>query len=384
MTQHNPVRLGVIGFGNIARQHINHLLSGAVDDCRLAAVCSPRVKEASAELEVPCFASVEELISTQCCDAVLVATPTHTHLSLGLQCLQAGLHVLMEKPLGLSIGEAEQLLDQQQAGQVFALMLNQRTDPAYELMRDCIQSGQLGDITRTQWTMTNWFRPEVYFQVSDWRATWRGEGGGLLVNQCIHNLDIYQWLCGMPASLNAFCQFGRYHDIEVEDEATAYFTYANGASGVFIGSTGEAPGVNRLDIIGDSGSLCFDGQSITLTHNEPATSEYNRSTRDMFGMPACDTRDITPDRDVNQHARVISNFASAILYDEPLIAPATEGLNSLALANAMLLSTWEGGAIELPLDSSRYQQALDARIASSILRDKSDIEANVDMSASYR
>jgi predicted dehydrogenase len=232
--------------------------------------------------------------------------------------------------------------------------------------------------------MTNWFRPEIYFQVSDWRATWRGEGGGLLVNQCIHNLDIFQWLCGMPRRLRAFCRFGRFHDIEVEDEATAYFEYTNGASGVFVGSTGEAPGVNRLDIIGDRGSLSFDGSRLMLTENRPGTAEYNRSTRDMFGMPETEIRDITPDRELNQHVTVMTNFVDAITNGATLIAPASDGLDSLALANSMLLSTWEARSVELPLDSAAYQAAMEQRLATSSLRQKADIEANVDMDASYR
>jgi predicted dehydrogenase len=224
----------------------------------------------------------------------------------------------------------------------------------------------------------------VYFQVSDWRATWRGEGGGLLVNQCIHNLDIFQWLCDMPTSVKAFCRFGRYHDIEVEDEATAYFEYDNGASGVFIGSTGEAPGVTRFDIVGDKGSLSFDGEKLMLTENAPATSQYSRETRDMFGMPATTVTDITPDRSGNQHAAVMKNFVRAVRDGASLIAPAQEGLDSLALANAMLLSTWEDRVVDLPLNPTAYQAALEQRLANSSLRQKADIEANVDMNASYR
>lgn len=380
----SAVRLAVVGLGNIARQHIDNIRAGAVADCHLAAVCSRTPDPFAEELGVPHFRSVPELIDAGVCDAVLIATPTFNHHASGMAALAAGLHVMMEKPLGLSVREGETLLAAQGDSQVFAVMLNQRTDPLFLAMRDVIASGQLGDITRTHWTMTNWFRPEVYFQVSDWRATWRGEGGGLLLNQCIHNLDIFQWLCGLPTAVRAHCQFGRYHDIEVEDEATAYFEYSNGATGVFVGSTGEAPGINRFDVIGDKGSLSFDGSTLLLTENEPATQAYSRSTRDMFGLPDATTLDITPQRDGNQHAAVLSNFCAAILRAEELIAPAREGLHSLALANAMLQSTWESRRVALPLDSTAYQAALEQRLADSVLRDKADIQANVDMNASYR
>lgn len=384
MSDNNTVRLGVIGLGNIAGQHIANVREGRVPGCEVTALCSRSASDLALKLGIAHFTTPEQMVNSDLCDAVLVATPTHNHLAAGGAALQAGLHVMMEKPIGLSVAEGEQLLSLAGSDQVFALMLNQRTDPLFTAMREAISAGTLGEITRTHWTMTNWFRPEVYFQVSDWRATWLGEGGGLLVNQCIHNLDIFQWLCGMPVSVRAFCRFGRYHDIEVEDEATAYFEYANGATGVFIGSTGEAPGINRFDVIGDKGSLCFDGQHLALTVNAPATSQYNRETRDMFGMPATTETDITPDRSGSQHSVVLTNFVAAIRDGETLIAPARDGLDSLALANAMLLSTWDGETVDLPLDSGRYQVALEKRLAASSLRQKADIQANVDMNASYR
>ena len=384
MNQAAVVRLGVIGLGNIAQQHIDNLRSGDAGRCHLTAICSRQPGELAQKYGVQHFAKPMELIRSGLCDAVLVAIPTFNHCEVGLQVLDAGLHLMMEKPLGLSIAEGEQLLENQQPSQVFGLMLNQRTDPLFKAMRDCINRGTLGDITRTHWTMTNWFRPEIYFQASDWRATWKGEGGGLLLNQCIHNLDIFQWLCGMPATLRGFCQFGRYHDIEVEDEATAYLQYENGASGVFIGSTGEAPGVNQLDIVGDQGALSYDGERLLLTLNTPSTSHYSRSTREMFGMPCAEVTDITPDRKVNQHGLVLANFADAILDGAALIAPAADGLHSLALANAMLLSTWESREITFPLQSKAYQSALDQRISASSLREKTNTEVHVDMSASYR
>ena len=384
MTTDTAVRLGLVGLGNIAQQHLAYIRAGDVPGCEVTALCSRNATALEAEAELPHFTDYKDLLASGLCDAVLVATPTFTHFEVGKAVLDAGLHLMMEKPIGLSVQEGRRLLDQQGEGQVFALMLNQRADPLFQTMRNILAEGRIGPITRTHWTMTNWFRPEVYFQVSDWRATWRGEGGGLLVNQCIHNLDIFQWLCGMPEQIHAWCEFGKYHNIEVEDEATAYLRYANGATGTFTGSTGEAPGVNRLDIIGDRGSLHFDGECLTQVLNSPATSEYNRETRDMFGMPASETTDLTPDRAVNQHATIMRNFVAAIREGEALVAPAQEGLDSLAMANGMLLSTWLGAAVQLPLDAAQYQAELDQRLEKSTLRQKADIDANVDMSQSYR
>jgi predicted dehydrogenase len=378
------VRLGIIGLGNIGQQHIQHVRSDAVQRCDITALASRTPSPLADEIGARHFSDFGELIASGEVDAVLVATPTMSHKAIGECALNAGLHVLMEKPIGLSVGEGEQLLALQSDQQVFALMLNQRMDPVFAHMKFLLEKGVLGTLQRTHWTMTNWFRPEVYFQVSDWRATWRGEGGGLLVNQCIHNLDIFQWLCGMPETVTGFCGFGRYHDIEVEDEATAYFQYGNGASGVFVGSTGEAPGVNRFDIVGDAGMLTFDGERLLLTENRPGTAQFNRETRDMFGQPEAVQNDCTPTEKVNQHALIINNFVDAILDGTSLIAPAEEGLNSLSIANAVLLSSWSGAPVSLPLDSRVYQLALDQRLAQSSLRQKADIEAVVDMEKSFR
>ena len=378
------LRLGVIGLGNIGQQHIKHIQSDAVEACVITALASRSESALANDIGATHFTDYRELIDSGLCDAVLIATPTMNHLEMGLYALKKGLHVLMEKPLGLSIAQGKALLSAANAEQVFGLMLNQRVDPTFAKMKGIIDKGLLGELQRTHWTMTNWFRPEVYFQVSDWRATWSGEGGGLLLNQCIHNIDIFQWLTGMPVAVNGFCGFGKYHNIEVEDEATAYFQYENGATGVFVGSTGEAPGVNRLDIVGDKGMLSFDGEKLLFTENSPSTSEYSKKTTDMFGQPNTCQVDITPTETVNQHAVVINNFVQAILNQETLIAPAIEGIDSLSIANAILWSAWCGERISFPLDSNGYESALKEKLGNSVLREKSNISVNIDMEASYR
>ena len=378
------VRIGIIGLGNIARQHIQHIHSGLVRRCVLTAVCSKSRKENLNIKDAVYFSNYKTLINSGECDAVLIATPTLFHREMGEYALNAGLHVLMEKPIGLSVAEGEYLLSMVGEKQVFALMLNQRLDPVFQKMKTLIERGEIGTLQRTSWIMTNWFRPDVYFKISDWRATWRGEGGGLLVNQCIHNLDIFQWLCGMPESVTGFCSFGKYHPIEVEDEATAFFQYANGATGIFVGSTGEAPGVNRLDIVGALGTLSYDGKQLLFMKNSQSTAEYCATTVEMFGMPDTAVTDITPNDTVNQHAGVVENFVDSILEQATLLAPAWDGINSLALANAIVLSAWEGKAVDLPLNAQAYQEQLDRRIASSQLREKEKIDAVVDMNNSYR
>ena len=380
----SPVRFGVVGLGNIAQQHISNLRQDKVPSAQLVAVCSRSGDGCVGEFGVLHYGHYRDLIDAGICDAIIVATPTYSHREVGEAVLEAGLHLMMEKPMGLSVAEGEALLAKQGDTTVAALMLNQRTDPLFLAMRDIVASGDLGDLIRINWTMTNWFRPEVYFQVSDWRATWRGEGGGVLVNQCIHNLDVMQWICGMPKKLRAFCQFGRFHDVEVEDDVTAYLEYENGATGVFVGSTGEAPGVNRFEIIGDAGSLVFDGHQLQRTTNAVSTSAFNQTTKEMFGMPQTSREVVAADRGVNQHALVLQNFVDAINGKAELIAPLKDGLNSLAIANAMLMSTWKGGDIVLPLDAVEYDAELQHKIAHSSLRQKANVEVEIDMSSSYR
>lgn len=378
----SEIRLGIVGLGNIGAQHVANVVNGAVRGCRIAAVASRRPRDG---LPGRHYDDWRALVESGEVDALLVATPTWTHREIGLFALEHGLHVLMEKPLGLSSLEGEELVAAAAPGQVLAVMLNQRTDPVYREMQRRVAGGELGEIRRTHWTMTNWFRPDAYFAASEWRGTWRGEGGGLLMNQCVHNLDVFQWICGMPVRLTGTCAFGRHHDIEVEDEASAFLEYANGATGTFVGSTGEAPGFNRFDVVGSRATLSFDGERLVLRENDPAVPEFSRSTREMFGTPALTVSDVTPERaGVNQHALVLQDFVDAIASGRPPLALAADGLASLDLANAILLSAWRGAAVELPLDRAAYHAQLAARIERSRFRTPSAAEVVVDMSKSYR
>lgn len=378
------VRLGIIGVGNIGLQHANNILSGVIPGCIIAALSSRGPSPLAEQLNIPQYSDYKELIDKQVCDAVIVATPTYSHLEIGCYALSRGLHVLMEKPIGLSVAEGERMLGLVKSKQVFGLMLNQRVDPVFVAMKKKMDENLLGSLQRTHWSMTNWFRPEIYFQTSNWRATWAGEGGGLLVNQCIHNLDILQWICGMPMSIQGFCGFGKYHNIEVEDEVTAFFEYENGATGSFIGSTGEAPGINRFEIIGDRGMLSYDGDRLLHFENRPSTSEFSQNTSEMFGQPEVCITDLSVRSPVNQHAIILQNFINAISYSESLIAPAEEGLKALAIANAILLSAWDHEQIQMPLDSARYHKALNERRDQSRLRAASKAEVIIDMKGSFR
>ena len=376
------VRIGVIGTGNIGAQHIELIRSGRISGATLAATVSRQ--GAPVDASVPHYQDHISLFEQADLDAVLIATPTQSHVEIAQAALDRDLHVLMEKPIAMSVSQAEQLLALVKPTTKFAVMLNQRFHPLYSRIKALLEAGAIGELQRLNWIMTAWYRPDVYYRVSSWRGTWPGEGGGLLINQCIHNLDVLQWLVGLPSSVYARVDFGRYHDIEVEDSATALFQFDNGASGVLVASSGEAPGANRLELVGDRGAIISEGDQIVLKTSTESVAEHCRTTNEMFGMPEFATETLSDFPEVDQHAAVLKNFVAAIAGREPLLTAGAEGLGSLQLANAMLLSAWTNGAVPLPLDAAAYEKHLTDRVAGGSLGAPEDIDVEIDMDASYR
>ena len=347
------------GMGTVHRRYIS---DGMVPRLRVTAVCDRDERMFPTDPAIATFTDAGALIRSGLVDAVLVATPHYAHTVIGVEALQAGLHVLVEKPISVHKADCERLLAAhagREGRQVFAAMFNQRTDPFYQRIRALLQGGELGQVRRVNWIITNWFRTEAYYASGGWRATWAGEGGGVLLNQCPHNLDLWQWLFGMPQSVRAFCRFGHYHSIEVEDDVTAYLEYADGASGVFITTTGEAPGTNRLEIVGERGKLVYEHDRLAFTRNEVEMSAFSRTTKQGFATPPTWEVNIPISGHGEQHVGVLRNFADAVLDGTALIAPAAEGIRSVELANAMLLSTFTGQTVTLPMDGAVYQQWLD-------------------------
>ncbi|NKB98821.1 MAG: gfo/Idh/MocA family oxidoreductase [Pseudomonadales bacterium] len=380
----SKVRFGIVGFGNIGQTHADNLLDGQVSDAALTGVVTK--SERAIPESVGRYQDIAEMLAADSVDAVIIATPTMDHLQSGTAVLEAGLGLVMEKPIAMSLGDATRLVKNVPDQTTAAVMLNQRYDPAYQRIKTILASGELGSLTRFSWVMTSWYRPDVYFLVSSWRGAWLGEGGGALINQCIHNIDILQWPLGMPDSLIAEAKFGKYHDIEVEDEVTALLSYENGLSGVLVASTGEVPGRNFLEIVGDRASLNFDGVKIVVASSDQSIAEHCRTTKEMFGAPEVTHREEADlnRSTVNQHASVLSNVAATINGKEELKTPLSAGLESVELANAILLAAWQDTRINLPLDPEAYQVELHRRQRESALREPSDIDVQVDMDSSYR
>jgi predicted dehydrogenase len=361
------VRLGLIGHGNMGANHAAQIVHGRIPRLTLAAVAESEPARRPNYSGVRVFPDPAALMASGLVDAVLIATPHPTHAPLATAALKAGLHVLLEKPFAVHKAEALPVIAaaKRRPQQVFGIVFNQRTDPYYRKIRDLVRGGTLGPLLRLQWTVTNWFRPEAYYKSGGWRATWAGEGGGLLLNQCPHNLDLLQWIAGMPVRVRAHCQFGRYHDIEVEDDVSAHLEYKGGAHATFIASTGEAPGTNRLELALDGGRLVYEHDQLVITRNAQPASVFSRTSREFFLAPATTEEKLLGLGHGGQHSDILANFTAAILDGAPLIAPAPEGLHSLELANAMLFSAWTGKTIDLPLDAQAYEQALKRKIATA-------------------
>lgn len=364
----DKVRIGVVGVGVRGSATAQFLANNEVERVELAAVCDIDPAQMKDWQMVPNFTSSEELIRSGVVDAVYIATPHYSHTTIGIDALRNGIHVLVEKPISVHKADAERLIaaHHDNPDVVFAAMFNQRTDPHYIRLKEMVAQGELGKIRRTNWIITDWFRSDAYYASGGWRATWEGEGGGVLLNQCPHNLDLFQWICGVPSRIDAHCAFGKYHSIEVEDEVTAYLEYPNGATGVFVTTTGEAPGTNRLEIAGDNGKVVSErGQPIVFYRNEVPMDVFRRETPQQFGRPAAERIEVPVSGRGGQHREICRNFAAAILDGEPLIAPAEEGLRSVEMANAMLLSTLVGGPVDLPIDGEIFEDKLQGLIEES-------------------
>jgi predicted dehydrogenase len=371
------LRLGIIGLGNMGQFHANAIAAGKIAGCRLTAVCDPDERQLARYLPARGFLSSSELIDRGEVDAVLIATPHYSHTTIGIEALDAGLHVLVEKPLCVHKADCERLLAaHREKKQVFAAMFNQRTDPYYLKLRELIRNEELGTIRRINWIVTNWYRTAAYYAASGWRATWVGEGGGVLLNQSPHQLDLWQWLFGMPRKVRAFCQFGRYHDIEVEGDVTAYLEYENGTTGVLITSTGEAPGTDRLEVAAEGGRVVVENDRFQWTRNDVPMSKFSKESPDGFAKPQISQQEIPISGRGGQHHEVLQNFVDAILFGKPLIAPAEEGIHSVELANAMLFSSETETTISLPLDATAFEGLLHHKIKTSSVS-KADVRVSV-------
>ncbi len=377
------VKLGVIGLGNMGSGHTQNILAGKTPEITLAAVADRReARRAWAQDNlpgVPLFTEGSQLIRSGLCDAVLIATPHYQHPTLAQDAFSQGLHVMCEKPAGVytkAVREMNAAADQ--SGKVFAMMFNQRTNCLYRKMRQMVQEGQLGQLKRVNWIITDWYRTQIYYDSGDWRATWSGEGGGVLLNQCPHQLDLLQWICGLPQRVQAFCHEGKWHDIEVEDDVTAYLEFPGGATGVFVTTTGDAPGTNRFEVTGTLGKLVCEDGALRFWRLAQDERDFCRTSQEGFQKPDCQEVPIETDGENPQHVGVLNAFAANILRGEPLVADGREGIGGLTLSNAMHLSSWLQKPVDIPFDEELFLQELDRRRAGSRKKEGAAITFNTE------
>ncbi len=385
----NKVRFGIIGIGKMGSQHCMRFTHGLIKNGVLTAVCdiAPERKKWAEEKLAPkgveFFGDYKALIDSGKVDAVLIATPHYYHPVMAIYALEKGLHTLIEKPAGVYTKAVREMNEVAAAKPelTFGIMYNQRTNKLYRFAKELVETGRLGSMKRINWIITNWYRPQAYYDQGGWRGTWAGEGGGVLINQCPHQLDLFQWLGGMPSSVRAHTEVGKNRNINVENDVTAFMEYENGATGVFITSTHDFPGTNRLEIDGDKGKLVIEGGKLTFTELEVSETEFNAVNRKF--MPRIPSRKIKKRIGLlgqakmflfEQHTGIINNFISNILFGTPLIAPGEEGIRGLTISNAIHLSGWTGEKVTLPINEDKYIEELEKRKAEELASAKKSVK----------
>ena len=369
------VRYGIIGLGNQGSTYVLKIFDqGKANDAYVSAMCDinperiEAIRNQTVNKDAVYFTDYIEMLDSGLCDAVLIEVPHYQHPEMVMECLKRGIGVICEKPAGVYAKQVREMNEYAGTKDAkFGMMFNQRTNCVYRKMRELIADGRIGEIQRVTWIITSWYRTQKYYDGGSWRATWDGEGGGVLINQYPHQLDLVQWVTGMlPKYVRGFCQYGKWHDIEVEDEVTAYFEYDNGATGMFITTTGEAPGTNRFEVSGTKGKLLCENNELYLYENAEDTAIHSRTAKQGFSKPKCEVIKVETDGKNPQHAGIINNFTAALLGTEELFVCGTDGIAGVQLMNAIEMSGWLGGEkVELPVDEDRYLEMLNRYRATS-------------------
>ena len=384
MTMAQKIRLGILGIGNMGCTHAGFVKNGICPDFEIAAIADSNperlswAKEQNYGQNVSFFSSGEEMLQSGLIDACIIAVPHYDHTYFAMRCMESGIHVMLEKPAGVYTKQVREMNScaEKHPEVVFGMMFNQRTNCVYRKLRELVRSGQYGQLRRVNWIITNWFRTQAYYDSGSWRATWSGEGGGVLMNQAPHQLDLLQWICGMPVSIYAKMHFGKWHDIEVEDDVTAYMEFENGATGVFVTSTGDARGTNRLEIQLDKAKLVVEGGKLLLEEFAMSDKEFNRVNTSPYGKIDYTATEVETDGEHPKHPGVLNAWAKAILGEGQLVAHGSEGIHGLMLANAMHLSAFLGKEVQLPIDEELYYRELMKRVENSRRKDTRAVFVN--------
>lgn len=367
----DKLRFGIVGIGNMGGTHMRNLLQGSIRDAVLTAVCDidpVKLENAAGYKELTVFKDYRQMLHSGLVDAVIIAVPHYMHPTVAKEAFEAGLNVLTEKPAGVRMSDVVSMNNAaEKSGKVFGIMWNQRTNPLFRKARELMADGTLGSPKRLVWIITNWYRTQAYYDSGTWRATWAGEGGGVLLNQAPHNLDLWQWIFGMPDEISAVCREGKWHHIEVEDEAEVTGYYRNGAVATFLTSTGEYPGTNRLEISGSCGKMVIEKGKLNLYLLDGDERDFCFTEPNGFPSYEISEQEFVQTEREPAHNGIIQNFTNAVLYGEELLAPGFEGLKEITISNAAYLSSWTGQKVSLnDFDSSLFDDLLAEKIKNSM------------------
>lgn len=393
MTENGRAKIAVVGVGIMGSSHLRSIHD--MDNTELVAVCDidrDRADKRAAQHDTVAYYDHRDLLDHDGLDGIIVATPHYDHTPIAIDALGRNIHVLVEKPIAVHTKDAQRMIEAYEAAKaknpelVFAAMFNQRTYGFWQKIRSMIQEGELGKLVRATWIITDWFRPQIYYDNGGWRATWKGEGGGVLLNQCPHNLDLYQWFVGMPKRVTGFASISKYHHIEVEDEVTGYFEHEDGMVGHFVTTTAESPGTNRLEIVGEHGKLVFENRKLVFYRNDMSMFEKIETAKGMFEMTKHERVEVPYEfHGQPGHRIIIENFADTILKRADIVAPAREGIHSVMLANAIMMSSFRKQTVDLPIDGDAYEEKLRELIRDSTFQKaEGPVDVTVDVDASFK
>ncbi len=356
------IRYGIVGIGGMGTNHANLFLDNKIRNGRLVAICDTNDSFEKNFPHIPFYKEIDNFFNKNLIDVAIIATPHQSHINLGKKALKNNINIIIEKPLAITKMQCNEFIEfSKKYDSKFGVMLNQRTNPAYIKLKKMITNGDLGKIHRYQWTITDWFRTNYYYNISNWRATWKGEGGGVLMNQSIHQLDLCQWLFGMPNSIITDMRLGHFHNIEVEDEVTSIMKHKDGLKGIFSTTTGETPGVNRLEIASDFGLVVYENNCLTWKKLTESSTSYIKNSKTLFDKPPIETLQFKFPNEEHQHIehqQILQNFTNFLLGKDELYVPGNEGVNSVELINAMILSGLEKKEITLPINEKEYENKL--------------------------
>lgn len=374
------VRLGIIGLGQQGGMYAAVITQGMVPHMTVGAICdidpAKRDLARSTYPGVPVYEDYLEMLDSGDVDAIITTVPHYLHPEMGIAALGRGIHALVDKPAGVYTQQANALIDfaATKPELTFGIMFNQRMNPLYQRLKAIVEAGEIGKVLRSNWIITTWWRPQGYYDSSAWRATWGGEGGGVLVNQAPHQLDLWQWICGIPTSVYAKLGYGVGRDIVVENEVTALVDYGDGVTGTFVTCTYDIAGTDRFEILGDKGKIVVENsKTATVTRLRQPEAELS-AAMDMSDVMKLFTGQVDLDTLYTQetfesespwgqqHSDVLENFALNVLDGTPLIAPGADGINGVRLANAIHLSSWTGREVPLDFDEGEYLALLNDRI----------------------